>query len=330
LPPKINLKVIWNPKIEKEARMKIVEYNEVDPYQVFYLNKLALDFALTPELAAQIRQTDPRPFPCLAVYAVEEDTVLGQVGVFRLPMVSTQGGEDVGGVWAVSTHPQYAGRGIASLLLEEAHKRMREAGLRFSTLGTDRYRVGHKLYRKHGYEETNVWGTALARWETAHQPTRLSAEPLGAEGYNLVERVYADLARDYLGFAWRHTPFARLRKVNLSDIWILRANQSVIGYAFAHADPIVLTVSNIVLQRGIDAAEAVAALAAELKSATVNVSVSRPSEMASLQGAGYQVAHPNWNSFMIKALVPEVSFADARQLFGIGTDRFLISWLDVT
>jgi len=80
---------------------------------------------------ARIRRTDPRPFPCLAVYAVEDEIVIGQVGVFRLPMISTEGREDVGGVWAVSTHPNHAGRGVATRLLEEAHTRMRPAGLRF-------------------------------------------------------------------------------------------------------------------------------------------------------------------------------------------------------
>src|SRR6266545_5730208 len=114
--------------------MKIVEYDQVDPIQVLNLNMLALGFSLTPEHAEHIRSTDPRPFPCFAIYAVEEDQVLGQVGIFRLPMISTEGRVDVGGVWAVCTHPQYAGRGIASLLLEEAHARMRSAGLRFSTL----------------------------------------------------------------------------------------------------------------------------------------------------------------------------------------------------
>jgi hypothetical protein len=33
---------------------------------------------------------------------------------------------------------------------------------------------------------------------------------------------------------------------------------------------------------------------------------------------------------MIKPLVPEVSVEDACRLYGIGTDRFLISWLDIT
>jgi GNAT superfamily N-acetyltransferase len=168
--------------------MKIVEYNDVDPLKAMYVAKLALDFALTPEMAAHIRRSDPRPFPCLAIYAVEDEVVMGQVGIYRLPMITTQGREDVGGIWAVSTHPQYAGRGVASLLLEEAHTRMRHAGLRFSTLGTDQYRLAHRLYRQHGYEETNVWATALARWETAHQPTRLHAEPPGPGGYESLNK----------------------------------------------------------------------------------------------------------------------------------------------
>ena len=311
--------------------MRIEVYDNVNPISILQLNLLALDFALTPEHVAYIRQSDPRPFPCLAVYAVEDDIVLGQVGIFRLPMISTEGREDVGGIWAVSTHPQYAGRGIASRLLDEAHTRMREVGLRFSTLGTNRYRVAYKLYRQHGYQETNVWATALAAWETAHQPTRLWAQPLGSEGYDHVEQIYLDIAQDYLGFAWRHTPFARLRRVvNSADIWIIRENNRVVGYALARPDQTMLTISNLVLQRNIDAAEATAAVAAELKSAYVQVKLSRPSEITSLRGAGYHVAHPTWDAFMVKPLIPKVTFEDAQHLFGIGTDRFLISWLDTT
>ena len=316
--------------LRRVVRMKIVEYDHIDPLKAMVVPQLALDFALTPELVAHIRQSDPRPFPCLAIYAVEDEVVLGQVGIFRLPMISTAGREDVGGIWAVSTHPQYSGRGVASILIEEAHSRMREAGLRFSTLGTDRYRLAHKLYQRHGYKETNVWATALARWETAHQPTRLRATPAGTEGYDLVEGIFANIAKDYLGFAWRHTPFARLRRVELADIWILWENRHMVGYALAHADPTLLAISNLALQQGIDAAEAVAAVAAELKSAYVQVRISRPVERLSLRSAGYHVASPSWSSFMVKPLVPDVTYEDARRLFGIGTDHFLISWLDVT
>lgn len=310
--------------------MRIVEYDDIDPHRVMYLNQLALDFTLTPEKVAHLRQSDPRPFPCLAIYAVEGDTIMGQVGIFRLPMISIEGREDVGGIWAVSTHPQYSKRGVASTLIAEAHVRMRKAGLRFSTLSTGRYRVAYKLYRQIGYEETNVWATAYARWETAHQPTRLRAQPLGVDGFDFVEQVFIDIAKDYLGFAWRYTPFEGLRNLNPSDIWILRENNNVVGYALAQTDNILLTISNIALRLGINITEAISAVAAELKSSYVKVKVSRPVEMKSLGRAGYDVAHPNWGSFMIKSLIPELSIEDAMHHFGIGTDRFLISWLDVT
>lgn len=311
--------------------MKIVDYDTVDPVSVFQLTMLALDFPLTPERAEHIRRTDPRPFSFLSVCAVEGNLVIGHVGVFRLPMITMHGREDVGGVWAVSTHPEYSGRGVASALLDEAHHRMRQAGLRFSTLGTGRSRLSYKLYRQHGYEDMNVRATAMARWETAHQPTRLRAQPPGSAGYDLVEDIYQELAKGYLGFAWRHRPFARLRDhVTLEDVWILWENDQAVGYALAHANDLVLNISDLALKPGASTAEAVASVASALKRAYVKVKVSRPGEISSLRQAGYQVAHPDWDAFMLKPLIPEVTAEDARRMFGIGTDRFLISWLDLT
>jgi GNAT superfamily N-acetyltransferase len=311
--------------------MKILEYNDVDPISVLHLTMLALDFPFTPEHAAHIRHTDPRPFPCFTVNAVEDERVLGQVGVFRLPMISTEGREDVGGVWAVSTHPNYAGRGISAALLDEAHTRMRDAGLRFSTLGTNRPRVAYRLYQRHGYVDMNVWATALTRWETAHLPTQLHARSPGWEGYDFVEKIFADLASDYLGFAWRHTPFACLRdKVKLEEIWVLWENNTVVGYVFARKEKSMVLISVQVLRMDINAAEAIAAIACELQAPFVQVSISRPSDIDSLRRAGWQVAHPDWSAFMVKPLLSDMTAEDARHLFGIGTDRFLISWLDTT
>ena len=311
--------------------MKIVEYDAVDPMGVFNLTLLALDFPLTPEHAEHLRRTDPRPFPCLSVCMVEDELVIGHVGIFRLPMITMEGREDVGGVWAVSTHPQYSGRGVASRLLEEAHARMCQAGLRFSTLGTGRSGVSYKLYRQHGYEDMNVRATALARWETAHQPTRLRAQPTAPAGYDFVEDVFDEVAKDYLGFTVRHRPYARMRDtVGLEDIWMLWENNQVVGYALAHADRAVLKISDLVLKAGVDVAEAAAAVASGLKTTYVRVKISRPGEVSSLRQAGYHVAHPDWGAFMLKPLTPDVTVEDARRLLGIGTDRFLISWLDTT
>ena len=111
-------------------------------------------------------------------------------------MISLEGREDVAGVCEVSTHPNHAGRGVASRLLEEAHNRMRNAGLRFSTLGTNRYRTAYRLYQQHSYVGMNVWTTALACWDIAHQPTRLRAEPLGSEEYGFIEQLLQSIAKD--------------------------------------------------------------------------------------------------------------------------------------
>jgi len=311
--------------------MNILEYNQVDPLQVLQLNLLALEFPLTLEHVTHIQRSDPRPFPFFAIYAVEDDKVLGQVGVFRLPMVSAEGREDVGGIWAVSTHPQHSGRGIASGLLEEAHARMRQAGLRFSTLGTNRYRIAYRLYQQHGYEDMQVLATALARWETAHQPTRLRARPPGTEGFDLVDRIFEKVANNYLGFAWRHTPFAPLRdKVNIGDVWVLWENNRPVGYAISQRNKSILNISSLLLPRDVDVTEAVAAVVNEIKAPYVKVKISRPIEIASLRHAGFKVAQPTWGGFMLKPIAPDVTIDDARRLFRIGTDGFLISWLDVT
>lgn len=318
-------------RVGQGIRMKILEYSNVDPLQVLNLTLLALDFPFTPERAAHIRRADLRPFPCFTVNVVDEDVLLGQAGVFRLPMISTEGREDVGGVWAVSTHPLHAGRGVASALLEEAHTRMRDAGLRFSTLGTNRSGAAYRLYQKHGYVDMNVWATALTRWETAHQPTRLRAQPAGPEGFDFVEKIFENLAKGYFGFAWRHSPFFRLRdKVELDDIWIILENREPVGYVFTHKEDLILKIDIQVLRKDISAVEAAAAVASKLRTSYAQVSLSRPSDISSFQRMGWQVAHPNWEAFMVKPLLPELTADDARRLFGIGTDRFLVSWLDVT
>jgi GNAT superfamily N-acetyltransferase len=316
--------------------MKIVEYNNVDPLQVLHLNLLALDFPLTPERVAQIRQTDPRPFPCFTVNAVEKDMVLGQVGVFRLPLNSIIGREDVGGIWAVSIHPHYAKNVIASTLLEEAHVRMRDAGFRFSMLETRRAGAVYHLYRKLGYADMNVWATALATWELAHKPTRLRAQPLDAvlgesKGYDFIETIFQTFASEYLGFALRHTPFMRLRdQIKIDEILLLWQNNEPVGYVFACKDDLVLRISVQLLRMELDAVEVVAAVASRMKTSYVEVTISRPSDIARFRRAGWQVAHPSGSAFMVKPLLPGLTAEDARYCFGIGTDRFLISRLDTT
>ena len=229
--------------------IRIAEYDDVDPLQVLPLNLLCLDFALTPELAALIRRMDPRPFPCLAVYAVAGDAVAGQVGVFRLPVVSTAGAGEVGGVWAVSTHPAWRGQGIAARLLDEAHSRMAAAGLRFSTLGADSFRVAHALYRKHGYRDLVSPAMALGRSDVLPAQPGWRAERAGVGRLALADRLFEQVARAHLGFARRHTPFFSFLHqrgyLDAQDLWLLWQRDEIAGYAAAQARRSQLRVSHL-------------------------------------------------------------------------------------
>jgi len=159
----------------------------------------------------------------------------------------------------------------------------------------------------------------------------LRARPPGPEGFDLVENIFEKVASSYLGFAWRHTPFAPLRdKVGLGDVWILWENNCPVGYAISQKSKSILNISSLLLSRDVDVTEAVAAVVNEIKTPYIKVKITRPVEIASLRHAGFKVAQPTWGGFMLKPLTPDVTVDDARRLFGIGTDGFLISWLDVT
>lgn len=314
--------------------MRIVEYDEVDPLQVLHLNLLCLDFALTPELVKLIRRMDPRPVPFFALYALERSTVAGQVGVFRLPMVSAEGATEVGGVWAVSTHPGWRGRGVASLLLDEAHARMAAAGLRFSTLGTDCYRVSHRLYVKHGYHD--VYTPAAALGASADLPRRpdLRAEQAGVQRLELADRLFEQVARGRLGFARRHTPFFPFLHarsyLGAQDLWLLWRGDELAGYAAASADNGLLRIRNLLLAAEVDAPAAATALAQATDARYVQARLDRPGDAVSLAQTGFQVTPQSWGTFMVKPLAADATVAEFNRHYGLEQGQFLISFLDTT
>ncbi len=314
--------------------MDIVEYDAVDPLGVLHLNLLCLGYALTPERVALIRQLDPRPFPFFAVYAVEDGTVIGQVAVYRLPMVTAEGPEDIGGVCAVCTHPAFSRRGIATRLLDEAHIQMRAVGLRFSTLGTARYRVAHMLYQKRGYDDVFTSRSTFACRNKVWCDMPLRVERANAGKLNLADDLFQQVAAGHLGFARRHKSFIPMLvatgDVGADEVWLLWNDSELVGYVLAKVSESVLSVDNLLLTEGVDAASAVSAVARDLHASYFQVRVDHPSIAKSLRQAGYLTERSNWSTFMIKPLIPEVTIEDACRLFGIGTEQFLISPIDVT
>ncbi len=314
--------------------MDIVEYDQVDPLGVLELNLVSLGYPLTPELASSMRRLDSRLFPCFGIYAIEGGTVVGQVLLYRLPMVSVQGQEDVGGVAAVCTHPAYSRAGIADRLLEEAHARMCASGLRFSTLGTTRWRGAYALYRRQGYQDVQRYAYTFAPCERVHPKDDLRAERAGLERLRLTDEVFGRAAAGRTGFAYRPARFIPMlvetRNLDADEVWLLFDQSQLAGYALARISDQLLQVTDLSLVESNDTAAAIVALARELPVAYLQVRVNHPSEAECLQQAGFPPPRPDWGTFMLKPLTSDVTTNDAIRLFGFGTERFLISWLDVT
>jgi GNAT superfamily N-acetyltransferase len=313
--------------------MVIKEYDDVNPLSVLALNLSSLNFALTPERAANLRRLDQRPFPFFALYALENDIVAGQVGVFRLPVVTTEGPADVGGIWAVSVQPAFSRRGIATQLMKGAHSRMRAAGLHFSTLGTSRSLAAHRLYRQLGYKDVHIAGVTIA--EAAHLTleTDLRAKQADKETIEFADRVYAQVAAGRLGFARRQPQFiSMLTSISFfeGDIWLIRNGETVIGYALAQLSDQLLSISDLVLIPEINPAEVVASIVREVDVEYVRVRIEYPLIGDSLTEMGFQTPLAEYGTFMVKALTPGMAASDAIHLLGIGSERFMMSSMDTT
>lgn len=309
--------------------MKILAYNDVDPMEVLQLNLLGRDAVFSPESVAALRRADPRVFPWLTLNALERGSVAGQVGAFRLPVVSTEGESQVGGVWGFVVRPDVRRREVCVALLEELHARMRAEGIRFSVVFIDPQSTGRRVFARHGYRELHSPGSAFARWQTAYQPTRLSAGLAGPAGYERVEFLFSEIAGESLGFSRRPAPFPPLRAVNPGHLWMFGQAGEAAGYALAHTDRSVLKVSHLLLKAGVNVAEAVAALTANLRASFVHVEINHPTEYSDLQRGGYRLNRRANGILLICPLYPGLTVKDAQQLFGVTTGQFMFSRLDV-
>ncbi len=190
----------------------IVGYDQVDPAQVLELNLLGLGYPLTAERATRLRSTEERLAPWMALYAVEDGLVIGQVGAMRVTLETRNGPEDFGALWAVCTRPDRTGQGVATRLVAETHRRFGALGLRHSLLTTSRERVAHHLYERLGYRDLVVFGQVMALPLAAAAPPAAGApaelQPVPAGDRESIFRIYSEATADHLGFAHRSRRFA--------------------------------------------------------------------------------------------------------------------------
>ena len=273
--------------------IQILTYDQVDPLEVWHLNQVALEYSLTPERAALIRRLDPRPFPFFALYAAVDGVLAGQVCVYRLPVVTVDGPEEMGGISAVCTHPDYARQGIAARLMEEAHAHIRQAGMRFSTLGTSSHRGAYHLYRSLGYEDAARLGMATASRETAVRLGSLTARQTQPGEISLADDFYQRLAPGKIGFTRRLPGFLStliaMGEIGQDSIWLINFGSDACGFTrVIHREP-VLHLNDILLAEEASPAEATAALVRGTQADYISLETFQRPVLDNLAKAGYRI-----------------------------------------
>lgn len=234
--------------------MRILTYDELTPTMEVdrTLLQLAAFAGVFPRSSVDVYRKRTRSFSeYVALFAVEHGHAVGQMFVLRIPYTFPGGTETVSGIAGVATRPDRAGAGIARTLLTEVHRREKEAGIRFSTLWTNRSWGAHRLYEKLGYRDVYSYPWAV------HGPVaRLPNRPPGIRKGRRsdlaeVERVHAEQAKGRLGFVRAPDGYtaAAVAAGDLhpeKELIVLRSGGRLRGYAQFNSDPQRLTCGELV------------------------------------------------------------------------------------
>jgi len=157
--------------------MEIVTYEEVDDIQMSELTLACFGHTYSREHVSNMIKNDSRiPDWGGELYAVEDGKVIGTVGMLY-PKVRTEDGiQEVGGIRNVCTRASESRKGTARRLLDEAHKRMLDRGVRFSFLMTSKALVAYRFYENLGYRDIYHHPTAFKKAEKNESDIQLKKE----------------------------------------------------------------------------------------------------------------------------------------------------------
>lgn len=229
--------------------MKIITYVELSEKEgLLPLMDQAFHWAFHPEKFEKTIKKDPRLKEGPVGYvALENNHVMGFVGVMDLLTRNLEGEPELaGGIWGVATLPSYVQRGIATALMNEAHKYFNGKGYRFVFLCTSRAIVAHHLYRKLGYIDATYCPSAYKllplKRKTGTQQLELKTEKFNTEK---ILEIYNDFVKEKTGLVIRNKQYLE----TIRKRWRLRPRNFFIiqnGYIAFKEDRGIIEVLEIV------------------------------------------------------------------------------------
>jgi GNAT superfamily N-acetyltransferase len=316
--------------------MRILAWDELSP--ALEAERLALSLAafsgvLDRRTVEAWRRASGGPTEYVGVFAVERGHLVGQVLALRIPYRTVSGAIAAVGVASVTTRATAAHRGVARTLLEEVHRRERDAGTDLALLWTSPSWFAHRLYEGLGYHDVYTPSVAvrlLGRDPRLRPRGRLRrARPGDLAG---LEALHGRVTAGSLGFVPRPRGFLRRspwRRQRLSGLRVYEREGRLRGYAFVSAERGLLRCGELVAgprdRAGLlDALEPTASPGA-LELGNRVVDLLRPE----LARRGYFVGErQDWRTLMACSLRGALSAAALRRRLGVDRPSFACMSLD--
>jgi GNAT superfamily N-acetyltransferase len=266
----------------------------------------------------------------VGVFAVERGRVIGQTLVKRLAYTFPEGRETIGAIASVGTRPDAARRGVARRILEEVHRREREAGIRFVSLWTNRSWGAHRLYEQLGYRDTYAFPWAV---RPPPRDGRRSIAPKGVGPATVldlaaIEELHARASVGRIGFCER--PRAVLRTAALlgefdpaQEMLVRRSRSGLSGYATVRSNAVRSVCGELVGRSRRDRIELVRAV--EHRAGVRAVAFQHTpvtDQLDLLRARGYATMLDGWYVFMTASLRGPWSERAARAQFRPEDPRF--------
>jgi predicted acetyltransferase len=310
--------------------MKILEYDEVNGQQVLELSITCFGWFLGPDEVKTIREVDKRVPDYFALYAVEKEEILSQVGVVTLDTQCDHGVEKVGFIWGVCTKSNAARKGLAGKLIEEVHARLASEDIGYSFLGTGKSLVAYNLYRKLGYEDFVSMDRAL---RTSKHKKQNDVSFSTSESNDTVVNLFREYSKDLQGFIKRPDNFLEVRKawswMPYDTVGLFSVDGQPIGYLVASKEGKIIKIRELLCPNAEDIQRCVAALESEFKiDSVIYDSIIGTYGLNAIRKSGFKVLDGSWGVLMVQDLKEAHTISNIRKSYGVDEGRFHMTSID--
>ncbi|MFQ6106959.1 MAG: GNAT family N-acetyltransferase [Thermoplasmata archaeon] len=311
--------------------MKVAYYDEADHDEVLAMNLHAFNWPFTEATVEKYLKRDSRWMDLVAIYAVEGGRTVGQVIPLRIPSRTSEGLEAVGGIAGVTVVPDMARRGIATVLMKEAHCIFRENDIRTSFLLTAESLVAYALYLKLGYIDVLSLGGAQKFVGAPRRPKDMALRSYRKKDWGTTDKIYSRAVHRLLGFAVRQAAFLNMK---IDTTPLRRNNVRLIvddeaeGYVVESPGDGHIVIREVICPTKRAFNRMMAAVEAEAAGKHVFIPVLTSRRLQDgFEKRGYRVDSLTWSRVMVTPLVRSLTKKRLYQLYDF-EDSFWMTGLD--